>query len=293
MLHGKTIGFLGAGSMAEALMRGLIQGGVVRPEQMIVTNRSNRERLETLHRRYGVRTASTKAELVTQADILVVLCKPKDVSDLLSEIRPYTFRGQLMLSVAAGVSTAYLATGVAAGVRIVRAMPNTSCQVGESATAICLGEGAGDEARKICRAILGAVGRVVEVPESQLDAVTGLSGSGPAYIYLMIEAMVEAGLGVGLAGDVARELAVQTLLGAARTLVETGEDPAELRQKVTSPGGTTMAGLQVLNEAGFREALVRAVARAAQRSQELGRMASQPSGREIPKVVHLPRAATS
>ncbi|MDF2626965.1 MAG: pyrroline-5-carboxylate reductase [Symbiobacteriaceae bacterium] len=276
MLHGKTIGFLGAGSMAEALMRGLIQGGVVRPQQMIVTNRSNRERLETLQMRYGVRTAASKATLVAEADVLVVLCKPKDVADLLAEIRPYTSRGQVLLSVAAGVSTSLLADGVAPGVRVVRAMPNTSCQVGESATAICLGEGAGEEARLVARAILGAVGRVVEVPEAQLDAVTGLSGSGPAYIYLMIEAMVEAGRGVGLSEQVARELAVQTLLGAARTLVETGEDPAELRQKVTSPGGTTMAGLQVLNEAGFREAMVRAVARATQRSQELGRMVAAP-----------------
>jgi len=276
MLHGKTIGFLGAGSMAEALMRGLIQGGVLRPQQIIVTDRSNREGLETLHMRYGVRTAAGKAELVAEADVLIVLCKPKDVADLLAEIRPHTFRGQVLLSVAAGVSTGLLAGGVAAGVRVVRAMPNTSCQVGESATAICLGEGAGEEARLVARAILGAVGRVVEVPEAQLDAVTGLSGSGPAYIYLMIEAMVEAGRGVGLSDQVARELAVQTLLGAARTLVETGEDPAELRQKVTSPGGTTMAGLQVLNEAGFREAMVRAVARATQRSQELGRMVAAP-----------------
>lgn len=284
MLHGKTIGFLGAGSMAEALMRGLIQGGVVRPEQMIVTNRSNRERLETLHRRYGVRTAASKAALVTEADILVLLCKPKDVSDLLSEIRPFTFCGQILLSVAAGVNTAFLSAGLAPGVKVVRAMPNTSCQVGESATAICLGEGAGEDARTYSRAILGAVGRVVEVPEQQLDAVTGLSGSGPAYVYLMIEAMVEAGQHAGLPFDVARELAVQTLFGAARTLVETGEDPAELRRKVTSPGGTTMAGLQVLDEAGFTAAMVRAVARAAERSRELGTMVTARS---------LPRVATS
>jgi len=293
MLHGKTIGFLGAGSMAEALMRGLIQGGVVRPDQMIVTNRSNRERLETLHRRYGVRTAGSKAALVTEADVLVLLCKPKDVADLLGEIRPFTSRGQILLSVAAGVSTAFVAGGVAPGVRIVRAMPNTSCQVGESATAICLGEGAGDEARAVSRAILGAVGRVVEVPEAQLDAVTGLSGSGPAYVYLMIEAMVEAGQSVGLPGEVARELAVQTLLGAARTLAETGEDPAELRQKVTSPGGTTMAGLQVLHEAGFADALVRAVARATQRSAELGRMASGGQASAAARFAPLPRVATS
>jgi pyrroline-5-carboxylate reductase len=277
MLQGKTIGFLGAGSMAEALIRGLINGGVVRPEQMIVSNRANRERLDTLAKRYGVRTAGFKQSLVDAADILVVLCKPKDVLDLLREIRPYTRDGQVLLSVAAGVSTATLAAGVAEGVHVVRAMPNTSCQVGESATAIAGGAGCSAEAIAVCQAILGAVGRVVEVPEVQIDAVTGLSGSGPAYIYYMVEAMIEAGRGVGLPDEVARELALQTLKGAARTLTETGEDPALLRQKVTSPGGTTMAGLQVLQEAGFRQAMVQAVARATQRSRELGAVAGATS----------------
>lgn len=277
MLQGKKIGFLGAGSLAEALIRGLISGGVVSPEQLIVTNRSNRDRLETLAHRYGVTAAIRKQDLVAAADILVVLCKPKDVADLLQEIGPFTRAGQVLLSVAAGVGTGVLAAGLTPGVQIVRAMPNTSCQVGESATAIALGPGAGDEARLLSRAILGAVGRVVEVPELQLDAVTGLSGSGPAYIYLMIEAMVEAGLGVGLPEEVARELAVQTLKGAAHMLTETGEDPALLRKKVTSPGGTTMAGLEVLQEAGFRQALVNAVARATQRSRELGAMVTLPA----------------
>jgi pyrroline-5-carboxylate reductase len=277
VLQGKNIGFLGAGSLAESLIRGLISGGVVAPDQLIVTNRSNRERLDTLSRRYGVRTAVLKQALVEAADILVVLCKPKDVADLLGEIGPFTRAGQVLLTVAAGVSTGVVAMGVAQGVQIIRAMPNTSCQVGESATAIAPGPGASEEARLLCRAILGAVGRVVEVPEIQLDAVTGLSGSGPAYVYLMIEAMVEAGLGVGLPEEVARELAVQTLKGAARMLTETGEDPALLRKKVTSPGGTTMAGLEVLQEAGFRQALVNAVARATQRSRELGAMVTLPA----------------
>lgn len=272
MLQGKTIGFLGAGSMAEALMRGLLIEGVVRPDQVLVTNRSNRERLSSLSRQFGVGFASAKEGLVRESDILVLACKPKDVAGLLAEVGGATRPGQILLSVAAGVSTAFLASAVSEGVQVVRAMPNTSCQVGESATAICLGPGAGDEARAVAHAILGAVGRVFEVSEPLIDAVTGLSGSGPAYVYLMIESLVEAGRSVGLPEAVARELAVQTLKGAAKMLDETGEDPAQLRQKVTSPGGTTMAGLDELNRSGFPQAVVRAVARATERSRELGAM---------------------
>jgi pyrroline-5-carboxylate reductase len=260
--------------MAEALVRGLLDGGVVRPDQLVLTNRANRERLDSLTRRFGV-SAAGKAEVVANADVLVLACKPKDVADLLAEVGGATRPGQVLLSVVAGVSTEMIAAAVAPGVAVVRAMPNTSSQVGESATAICLGQGAGAEALGVSRAILGAVGQVFEVPEALIDAVTGLSGSGPAYIYLMIESMVEAGKGVGLPEQVSRELAVQTLKGAAKMLAETGEDPAALRRKVSSPGGTTMAGLQELNDSGFGAAVVRAVARATQRSRELGAMATK------------------
>lgn len=270
MLRSKTIGFLGAGSMAEALIRGLLDRGVVEPRQLLVTNRANAARLKVLARSFGVAAEADKRRVVAQADILVLACKPKDVAELLAQVGGETRPGQVLLSVAAGIGTATLAAAVAPGVQVVRAMPNTSCQVGESATAFCQGPGATPEAAALSRAILGAVGRVVEVPEHLLDAVTGLSGSGPAYVYLMMEAMVQAGANVGLPVAVARELAVQTLKGAAKMLDETGEDPADLRRKVTSPGGTTMAGLQELSEAGFSEALVRAVARATRRSQELG-----------------------
>jgi pyrroline-5-carboxylate reductase len=283
VLQDKTIGFLGAGSMAEALVRGLLDGGVVRPGQLALTNRANRERLASLARRFGVNVAG-KAEVVTTADVLILACKPKDVPELLAEVGGMTRPGQVLLSVVAGVSTELIAAAVAPGVEVVRAMPNTSSQVGESATAICLGKGAGAEALTVSREILSAVGRVVEVPEPLIDAVTGLSGSGPAYIYLMIESMVEAGMGVGLPEQVARELAVQTLKGAAKMLEETGEDPAALRQKVSSPGGTTMAGLQELNDSGFGAAVVRAVARATQRSRELGAMAVKTGeGGEAPR----------
>ncbi|MFO7173503.1 MAG: pyrroline-5-carboxylate reductase [Bacillota bacterium] len=276
MLAQTTLGFLGAGAMAEALIRGVLAAGLVAPDRIWVTNRSNRERLESLARRFGVRTTPRKAEVVAAADLLVVACKPKDVPDLLAEVGRLTRPGQVLLSVAAGVPTRRFLDEVTPGVQVVRAMPNTSCLVRESATAICGAPGTGPEALALARELLGAVGRVVEVPEDLMDAVTGLSGSGPAYVYLMVEAMEQAGVQVGLDSRVARELAVQTLLGAARMLVETGADPAVLRQQVTSPGGTTMAGLQVLREMGFAEALARAVARAAERSRELGALVAAP-----------------
>ena len=270
MFANRTLGFLGAGSMAEALVKGLIRAGLASPDHIWVTNRSNHERLARLSGGLGVHTTTDKLELVDRADLLVVACKPKDVPGLLAEIGGRTHRGQVMLSVAAGVSTASLTAGLSPGVQVVRAMPNTSSLVGESATAVSGGPGASDEAVAMCRALLGAVGKVVEVPEDMLDAVTGLSGSGPAYVYAMVEALVEAGVAAGLPATVAHELAVQTVLGAASMLRETGEDPAVLRQRVTSPGGTTMAGLQVLQDRGFQEAIVGAVARASERSRELG-----------------------
>ncbi len=277
VLQGKTIGFLGAGSMAAALIRGMLVAGVVGPEQVLVTNRANRERLHSLAREFGVHVTPDKAKVVRASDVVVLACKPQDVAGLLAEVGRHTRRGQILLSVVAGVSTGYLLERVTRGVQVVRAMPNTSCQVGESATAITLAEGAAEEARGVSHAILGAVGRVVEVEEPLIDAVTGLSGSGPAYIYLMMEAMVEAGQQVGLDSSVARELAIQTLKGAAAMLELTGEDPAVLRQKVTSPGGTTQAGLQELFACGFQQAVTRAVASATRRSRELGTLVVAPA----------------
>ncbi|MHB9144593.1 MAG: pyrroline-5-carboxylate reductase [Symbiobacteriia bacterium] len=270
MFEATTIGFLGAGSIAEALAKGIVRAGLAPLDNIWVTNRSSRERLARLAAGLGVHVTIDKRDVVDRADLLVVACKPKDVPGLLAEIGPHTRRGQVLLSVAAGVGTATLATGLTAGVEVVRAMPNTSSLVGESATAISGGPGAGDRAVAMCRALLGAVGKVVVVSEHMLDAVTGLSGSGPAYVYAMVEALAVAGITAGLPAAVAQELAVQTVLGAASMLRETGEDPAVLRQKVTSPGGTTMAGLQVLQDRGFQEAIVGAVARASERSRELG-----------------------
>lgn len=270
MLAGKRIGFLGAGSIAESLVRGMLAAGIVRPEQILIANRSNRERLSELADRYGVGAASSRRKLVSASDIIILACKPKDMADLLAEVSEKSRPGQLFLSLAAGVATSFIAERLNPGVQVVRSMPNTSCQVGESATAISRGPGATAETMELIAYILGSVGQVTEVPEVQLDAVTGLSGSGPAYIYFIMEAMIQAGQSVGLPADVARALSLQTLKGAAKMLEETGEEPSVLRERVTSPNGTTYAGLQVLNEAGFSQALVRAIGRATERSKELG-----------------------
>lgn len=277
MLTGMRIGFLGAGSIAESLIRGMEEAGVVRGEQVQVSNRSNRDRLADLAERYGVQAAASRRRLVQESDVLVLACKPKDVEELLTEVRDQTRSGQVLLSLAAGITTGFIAQRVAPGLQVVRAMPNTSCQVGQSATAYCRGVGATQAAVDLVVAMLASVGQAVEVEEAQMDAVTGLSGSGPAYVYLMLEAMVEAGQAVGLAPEVARSLSIQTLKGAATMLEETGENPAVLRERVTSPGGTTAAGLQILGEAGFSQALVRAIARATQRSRELGAQAARRS----------------
>jgi len=262
--------------MTESLMRGLTDRGVVDGKQVIITNRGNRERLIWLAQQFGVETCESTRELIAQADILVLACKPKDAPELLAEVGPLTRPGQVILSVMAGISTALIESHVNASVQVIRAMPNTSAAVGESATAMSLGTSAGPNASLVCRQILGAVGLVVEVPESMLDAVTGLSGTGPAYIYFMLEAMIEAGKAVGIPASTARDLCLQTLKGAAKMLDQSGEEPVVLRQKVTSPNGTTMAGIAVLTESGFTQSVVRAVGRATQRSREMGAAASTP-----------------
>ncbi len=278
--------FLGAGSMAQALVRGLLGAGLARPADIRVTNRSNRERLENLARLYSVEARPGKAEALAGAKTVILATKPVDARACLEECRPL-LRGAgsgspanagdgwaglpLVVSVVAGLRAATIEKLLPPGTPVVRAMPNTSSSVGESATAIAAGRWAGPEHLAAARRLFEVVGLVVELEEDRLDAVTGLSGSGPAYVYLMLEAMTEAGAALGLEPGVAYRLALQTLRGAAATAERTGEDPAELRRRVTSPGGTTMAGLAVLERAGFKQGVVEAVRRAAERSAELSR----------------------
>lgn len=270
MLSGKRLSFVGAGSIAQALLAGLVDGGFVSPANVTVTNRQNDERLRQLQCRWGVRVTRDKEDLVRSADVLILACKPADMPAALQEIGAYVRPGQTVISVAAGIHTRAIECFLPSGTAVLRAMPNTSSQVKESATALCGGRWAGEADLALGGAVFGSVGKVSIVPEEALDAVTALSGSGPAYVYYFTEAMIEAGIALGLTPEAARDLTLQTIFGAAKMLVETGADPAELRRQVTSPNGTTAAAIKVMAEKGLKDIIIAAIARAAERSRELG-----------------------
>ncbi len=266
----ETIGFLGAGSMAEAMIAGLLKNRIYLPESIIVTNRNNRDRLKQLAERHGVQIETDKEAFLTRCSHLVLAMKPKDMPEAMTAIRPHLSPSQTLLSVAAGISTAWLEKQSGLPIPVIRAMPNTSAAVGYSATAACLGRCAGEEQKRWTEKIFRAMGQLVWVEEWQMDAVTGVAGSGPAYFYAMVESLEKAGMELGLPSEIARQLSRQTFIGAARMLEESGERPEVLRERVTSPGGTTMAGLSRLAECGFHEALREAVKAATSRSRELG-----------------------
>lgn len=267
--HHDTVGLIGAGNMGDALIRGLLGRGVVPPARLWVTNRSNTPRLEALHERFGVPITREKRALTAAASLLILAVKPKDMAQVLDELRGLVHAEHLVISVAAGIPLATIEDALPEAA-VIRAMPNTSAAVQESATVLAAGTRAKDTHLSSAEVIFRAVGDVaVVLDEELLDVVTALSGSGPAYVYHLIEAMIHAGSDLGLDGELARRLAVQTLVGAARMLAETSEDPGELRRRVTSPGGTTMAALQILEARGFARSVREAVDRAAQRSREL------------------------
>ena len=269
MALGKTIAFLGAGNMAEALVRGLLRAKVAEAREIICSDR-NPARAE-LTQRYGVRFTSSNREAAEVADLVVLSVKPQIMNKLLDEVAPVLDQKKLVISIAAGVPIAAIERKVGHGVRIVRTMPNTPALVGAGATALTAGEHATEEDLQQARALFDAIGRTVIVDEPQLDAVTGLSGSGPAYIFLVIEALSDAGVKMGLARATAQELAAQTVLGSAKLLIETGEHPGRLKDQVTSPGGTAIAGLHTLEAGGLRTTLMNAVEAATNRSIELGK----------------------
>jgi pyrroline-5-carboxylate reductase len=262
------VGMIGAGNMAEALLRGAFDASVLSPAQILVTNKSNDERLARLGRAWPVRTTRDKARLVSESDVLVLAVKPHDMSTVLTEIAPHTGPRHLVVSVAAGISTEMIERRLGE-VAVIRAMPNTSTAVRASATAIAAGRHATADHLAIARGLFEAVGWVGVVPESLLDVVTAVSGSGPAYVYALAEALVESGARAGLSRELAQVLVAQTVLGAGKMLTETGDGPEVLRGRVTSPGGTTMAGLEALEQGGLRAAVDAAVTRAAHRAREL------------------------
>jgi pyrroline-5-carboxylate reductase len=266
----RTIGFIGAGNMATALLRGLLSAGQVSPESITASD-VRPERLAELSKAHGIRTTGDNGSLMRGCDVVVLAVKPQAIDSVLDEVGRHVRAEQLVVSIAAGVPLSHIEGRIASGSRVIRAMPNTPALVQAGATALAAGRCATTEDIGIARGVFEAVGRVVVLAETQLDAVTGLSGSGPAFVMLMIEAMTDGGVKVGLPRDVAQILAAQTVFGAAKLLVETGEHPARLKDMVTSPGGTTIAGVHALESHGVRSAFMDAVEVATLRSAELGR----------------------
>ncbi|MGH7374699.1 MAG: pyrroline-5-carboxylate reductase [Candidatus Rokuibacteriota bacterium] len=265
----KRVGFLGAGNMGEAMIKGLLQTGLV-PAAAIAATDVRADRLQQVAKQYGVRAAASNVDLVGAADVVILAVKPQIMGAVLKEISSAVDRGKLLISIAAGVPVATLRAGLGKPARLIRVMPNTPALVLEGVTAIARAEGleAGD--LEMAQELFGAVGRVVVLDEDALDAVTGLSGSGPAYVAIVIESLADGGVKMGLDRATAMTLAAQTVLGSARLILETGAHPGQLKDMVASPGGTTIAGIAALEEGGVRRTFISAVERATQRSRELG-----------------------
>jgi pyrroline-5-carboxylate reductase len=268
-LKGKKVGFIGAGNMGEALIRGLVNANVVAPEAIWASD-VRLERLKELDSQYGIQLAPDNLEVVRQADVLIMAVKPQIMATVLREIAPALTRRKLMISLAAGVSTARIRATLGREVRLIRVMPNTPALVLEGVTAIAKAEGLEADDLDVAGEIFSAVGRVVVLDEELLDAVTGLSGSGPAYVAVVIESLADGGVKMGLDRITAMTLATQTVLGAAKLLLETGMHPGALKDMVSSPGGTSIAGISALEEGGIRTTFIKAVERATGRSRELG-----------------------
>jgi len=265
VLKDKSIAVVGAGNMGGALIRGLVSS--VAPESVTAVDIDG-SLLQRLRDEVGVRTSEDALDAVRGADVIVIAIKPQHLSRI-SGLKEAMTPDHLVVSIAAGVSTSALES-VFGDVPVVRTMPNILAQVGASVAGLCAGRLAGEEHLGVAAAVLGAVGETVVVEERQMDAVTGLSGSGPAYVFALIDALSDGGVKCGLPRVTAEKLATQTVLGAAKMVAESGEHPMSLKDKVTSPGGTTIAGLKALEDAGFKAALMNAVEAATNRSIELG-----------------------
>ncbi len=264
----KTIGFIGAGNMAEAMIRGLLRGGDFAIAQ-IAASGPREERMRELRDAYGI-YATTDNKVPAASEIVVLSVKPQILSRVLDDVGSTISSDALVISIAAGIPVAAIQARLAPGTRVVRAMPNTPALVDAAATAIARGEYASDSDLEEAKRIFDAIGTTVILDESLMDAVTGLSGSGPAYVFLILEALSDAGVKVGLSRRTSQLLAAQTVLGSAKMLLETNEHPGKLKDMVTSPGGTAITGLHTLEHGGVRTTLMNAVEAATRRSRELG-----------------------
>lgn len=270
-LSKRTLGLLGAGNMAEALARGVLKAGLL-PASRVIASDVSPERRALFQKELGVKAADNNDDVIRAADLLVLCVKPQVVDDVLAGLKPnFDTERHLLASIAAGVPTARMERGLPPGARTVRIMPNTPMLVGLGASCLCGGAHATTKDLDAVETLLQSCSTVLRVEEPMMDAVTGLSGSGPAYLFYLAEAMTEAGVAEGFTREQALKLAARTCLGAAQMLESTGLDPEELRRRVTSPNGTTQAAVETLDAAGVREKMVAAVRRAAERSRELGR----------------------
>ncbi|MCL2305703.1 MAG: pyrroline-5-carboxylate reductase [Planctomycetaceae bacterium] len=265
----KSIGFLGAGQMASALGAGFVRAGVVKSSNVYAYDVST-EALKKFSQNVGGTACGTLEELVQKSDIIFLAVKPQHIHTVLGSLKELEKTSKLFVSIAAGVTMKELTGKLGEQALVVRVMPNTPCLIGSGASGLCASDYVCDVKIQMVQTLLETVGIAVEVPERLMNAVTGLSGSGPAFGYVMIEAMSDAGVKLGLPRDTATRLAAQTLKGAAEMVLQTGEHPGVLRDRVASPGGTTIAGLVALEEAGLRSALIAAVCAAAERADELG-----------------------
>ena len=276
MLKNKKLGFIGGGNMAEAMIKGLLSASFIEAKNIFVSEPSEAKR-DTLHAEYKIKVSADNRELVKKCDILILAVKPQIFQEVLVDICSLVDSDKLVISIAAGVPISIIDDALRGDKNkkfsIVRTMPNTPALVQEGVTAIASGKHVNKTDVKIAHRIFEAVGRTVDVEEDQLDAVTGLSGSGPAYIFMLIEALSDAGVKMGLSREVANILTIQTVLGSAKLARESGKHPGELKDMVTSPAGTTISGLHALEEGSFHTTLMNAVEDATLRSRELGQSA--------------------
>ncbi|MCK5312119.1 MAG: pyrroline-5-carboxylate reductase [Desulfobacteraceae bacterium] len=272
MLQEKTIGFIGSGNMGEALISGLVLSKAAKPENIICSDIAE-DLLQDIQEKYNVKTTTDNIEVAKKSEIVIYATKPQILGAVLKETASALDTSKLVISIAAGVPLAAIALGLSKELRLIRVMPNICAFVKESATAIAAGEYATKNDIELATAIFNSVGRTVFIQENILmDAFTGLSGSGPAYIFIIVEAMADAGVKMGLSRKDSLFLSTQTVLGAAKLLLESGEHPGQLKDRVASPGGTAIAGIHTLEQGGLRTTLINAIESATKRSEELGKM---------------------
>jgi pyrroline-5-carboxylate reductase len=269
VLQNKKIAFIGAGNMAEAIFSGLIHQKKVAADQIHVTNRSNYDRLNHLREKYGVQVSTSNEEVLQNADIVILAMKPIGVKDAVNEIRSLTSKNQLFLSVLAGITTEYISDLLGHSAPVVRVMPNTSAAVGSSATMIAAGDYANEENMDMTPSLFEAVGMVKQVPEQDVDSLTALAGSGPAFMYYLVEGMYDSLEELNLDEDLGKEVIIQMMQGAIDLMKSTDQSPRELYLNVKSPGGTTEAGLNILEDNDYQDIMIECIKGAAKRSRDI------------------------